>query len=284
MKGLIIQEASSTPECFEFRESLCIQRAFKYHGVDVDVWGMGFDNFFARPNFNDYDFILNCENYDSGWVPDLSLFSKPFKMLWSIDAHCRGIDVFEREFQRGNYNILLHSTKNLVTNSHHYWWANSFCDEKIKKLDLEKEHWLSFVGNYVNRKPIIDMLESEHGLKKFISVRGDDMVKEINKSYIHFNMNISIDLNYRHFETIGCGTCLLTSYSSMAEELGFIDGENVIFFKSTQDLHDKLNFYKNKKDKVKKIADNGYELSKKHSYKKRVLNLIEILNNKNKII
>lgn len=278
MKGLIIQESSSTPECFDFRESLCIQRAFNYHGFDVDVWGMGFDNFFARPNFDDYDFILNCENYDSGWVPDLSLYKRPFKMLWSIDAHCRGVDIFEKEFERGGYDVLLQSTKNFVTKDHHYWWANSFCDEKINKINTKKEYWLSFVGNYVNRKPIIDSLESKHGLNKFISVRGDEMVKKINQSHIHFNMNISMDLNYRHFETIGCGTCLITSWSQMAEDLGFVDGENVIFFKSTKELDEKLKFYKENKIDVKRIADNGYSLSKKHSYKCRVADLIKIIN------
>lgn len=284
MRGLIIQESSSTLECFDFRESLCIKRAFNHHGIYTDVWGKGFENFSLKPEFNNYDFILNCENYDSGWVPDLSAYKKPFKMLWSIDAHCKGAAPFENEFKRGEYNLLLQSTKDFVTEPHHHWFPNSFCDDKIKKLDLPKENWLSFVGNYVNRKNIIDSLENQFNLKKFISVRGDKMVEEINKTHIHFNMNISVDLNYRHFETIGCGTCLLTSWSEMAEELGFKDGENVIFFKSIVELYNKLNFYKRNPEEISKIADAGYKLSKKHSYKKRVLDLIEILKHNSIII
>ena len=101
------------------------------------------------------------------------------------------------------------------------------------------------------------------------------MVKAINTYKCHFNLNIANDINYRSFETIGCGTMLLTNYNPIYEELGFINQNNCLFYNNINDLTEKINNL-NQID-ISKISNNGLNLALKHTYKQRVKNLLEIL-------
>lgn len=279
MKILIIQEASRHVENWDFRECLCLHRAFKKEGWEPTVYGKGHINFENTLDFNSFDFILNLENYGDEWLPDLSKYTKPFKILWSIDAHCRGTEPYEDIFKQGKYQLLLHSTLDYVKAPHHLWFPNSFCDYKIKNLNLEKTNNISFVGNLVNRKPLLDYLSKNFGLKQHIFKIGDKMVEAINQTKLHFNKNMSCDLNYRNFETIGCGTALLTDYNHMYDHLGFVDGENCIFYNSLESLTEKINYYLDNNEEITKIAKAGEKLSLNHSYKKRIKSLINTLKN-----
>ena len=99
------------------------------------------------------------------------------------------------------------------------------------------------------------------------------MVEAINKYKCHFNLNISNDINFRSFETIGCGTLLLTNYNPQYEELGFIDGENCFMYSDPNSLIEKINYIKN--NDTNEIAKNGYELSTKNTYLERVKMLLD---------
>ena len=102
MKVIIIQENGRHKKNRHFRECYSLQRAFNFHGHETCVWGLNHKNFNMQPNWEDYDLIFNLENYDtSGWIPNLSRI-KTYKILWSIDAHCRGVDVFNQTFRAGN--------------------------------------------------------------------------------------------------------------------------------------------------------------------------------------
>ena len=276
-KVLIIQEASRHLENFEFRECLCLERAFQENGWEPTVYGKGHPSFYNKLDFNSFDFILNLENYGDDWLPDLSSFNKPYKILWSIDAHCRGMSPYEEIFKKGKYDLLLNSTLDYVTKPHHEWFPNSICDHKIKNLNLQKTSKFSFVGNHVNRQSFLDFLSKEYNLKQNIFVIGKSMVKSINETYLHFNKNMSNDLNYRNFETIGCGTALITDHNHMYDALGFVDGENVIFYNDMDSLTEKLNYYLEKKDTLSKIGKSGEKLAKRHTYDKRVQALISNL-------
>ena len=277
---LIIQEASRHSENFEFRECLCLERAFKENNWEPTVYGKGHSNFSDKIDFNSFDFILNLENYGDFWLPDLSSFNNPYKMLWSIDAHCRGMSPYEDIFKKGKYDLLLNSTLDYVTEPYHHWFPNAFCHHKIKNLKLEKINKFSFVGNHVNRKPLLDFLTNKYGLEQHIFFIGDEMVKEINKTTLHFNKNMSIDLNYRNFETIGCGTALITDHNHMYDDLGFKDGQNVIFYNDLGSLVEKLNYYLDNEPELTRIASEGEKFSHLHTYGERVKNLINYLNNR----
>ena len=274
MNILVIQENGRHDANRNFRECFSLQRAFKKLNHECDVWGLNHDNFDIVPDWDSYDLIFNIENYDTtGWVPSLKPITKPKKVLWSIDAHCRGEKVFENTFKEGNYDYLLHSTKDFVKEDYHIWFPNAYDDSLIYPMDdVEKSIELGFCGNYVNRKALLEHLQNAHGLHLDIFVIGDAMVEAINSYKCHFNLNIANDINYRSFETIGCGTLLLTNYDKQYEELGFVDGENCFMYNDTEELQDKIKYIKGVDTST--IANNGLKLSKQHTYYERVKSLM----------
>jgi len=163
---LLIQENGRHELNKNYRECFSLQRAFANCGYNADVWGLGHDNYTNIPIWESYDLIINLENYDEqNWVPNLSKIKNPIKCLWSIDAHCKGEYVYENTFLKGNYDYLLHSTKDFVVKPYHIWFPNSYDDELIKPLNLEKTIDFGFCGNYVNRKELLEWLKNNYNLK-----------------------------------------------------------------------------------------------------------------------
>jgi spore maturation protein CgeB len=278
MNVLIIQEASRHVEDAQFRECMALKRAFSKHNISSTVWGLGHPNFNDVIDFTKWDVILNLENYGDDWLPDLSKIKKPYKIMWSIDAHVRGVDAYKYIFEKDKYNLMLQSTMEYaVYEPNTVWFPNSYCDEVITNLYLEKTTDICFVGNYVNRFDIINNLIQKYNLQAHIGLRGFEMVKAINQSKIHFNKNIANDINYRNFETIGCGTLLITNYNEAYDKLGFKDMHNVVFYKNISELHDKLDLLIKNDHIIDMISNNGYELSNRHTYFNRVGKLIKLL-------
>jgi spore maturation protein CgeB len=104
------------------------------------------------------------------------------------------------------------------------------------------------------------------------------MVNSINSYKIHLNCNISNDINYRTFETTGCGTMLLTNYTPGLERL-FDIGKEIVIYNNLDDLDSKVKYYLENEEEREIIAKAGYERSKKdHTYFERSKRLIEIIN------
>jgi len=101
------------------------------------------------------------------------------------------------------------------------------------------------------------------------------MVEAINSYKIHFNNNLSTDINYRNFETIGCGVPLVTNENYQYELLGFKHKENVMFYTNMGELYSCIDELLNNEALRLKIASAGYELAKQHTYTKRVEKLIQ---------
>ena len=279
MKILLIQENGQHSKNRNFRECFSTQRALQTLGYNTEVWGLGHKNYDTLPEWEKYDVMLNFENYDRiNWVPNLSKTKKPYKILWSIDAHCRGAEVFDKTFNEGKYNLLLHSTRDYAIGKGRAWFPNCYDNKLIYPIkEIKKQHFVGFCGNYVNRKTIIDLLVEKYNLKKDIFVIGHDMVETINSYKIHFNKNMANDINYRSFETIGCGTLLLTNENYQYDLLGFKDGENCLMYKNTGELFDKLDFCLNSSNKLFEISKNGLLLAKKHTYEARFKKLLNFI-------
>ena len=103
---------------------------------------------------------------------------------------------------------------------------------------------------------------------------GEDMIEAVNKTKIHFNKSISCDVNYRNFETVGLATCLLTNYLPEMEELGFKDGVNCLMYKNKEEIKEKYNYVINNNIHYS-LGMAGFVLSKQHTYKQRIRNLIK---------
>jgi spore maturation protein CgeB len=280
MKFLIIQENGRHEISKHLRECNSMQRALLNNNVECDVWGLGHDNYTTIPDYNSYDVIINLENYDTGWMPSLSHITKPLKFLWAIDSHVRGYDYYKDVFREGMYNYILQATKDYLDKDS-LWFPNCYDDEFIKPTKVEKQYFVGFCGNFVNRKPYFDYISSRVPLRLDIDVRGIDMINAINSYHIQFNKNIANDINYRSFETMGCCTALLTNYNPQYDELGFKDNENVFYYRSVEEAIEILEHLKNNKEKIKQVAKCSYEFaSTKHTFNKRASSLLKFINTK----
>lgn len=273
MKFLVIQENGRHDKNRHFRECFCMQRSLVELGHECDVWGLGHNNYSLPIDFSSYDVIINLENYDtSGWVPSLANVDAR-KFIWSIDAHCNGIGVYQRQFHSSRYEKILQSTLQFVDDNS-IWFPNAYDDTLINPLDIPKEHFIGFCGNTGNRGHLIDLLVDKFNLKKDIFVIGEDMVRAINSYKVHFNCNMSVDINYRSFETIGCGTALITNFNPAYEQLGFVDMQNCMLYATQDELLEKVEYLLKNEDVLNNITKNGLTLAKRHIYRERCKQLI----------
>ena len=280
MKILIIQEYSRHPENVLFRECLCFQRAFKSINWDADVWGLGHSNYEQTPDFNSYDIILNCENYGDHWLPDLNQYKKPFKILYAIDPHCRGIEPYEQIVKRQGYNFLFVAVRDYSSGENKAWLPPAADDWLFVNKETSRLIPLGFVGNYVNRKELLDYMTEKHGLKQYIKVFGNEMVDLLNSFFISFNKNIANDTNYRSFEAIFCGSLLLTDNNPAYKDLGFVSGKNCFMYNNVNEIKDIIDHIHNNPEIYSSITQEGYLLSKKHTYKKRAASIAKFLSTK----
>ena len=286
MKIVIIQEAGRHEKNKNFRESLCLHRALsRIEEVESKVWGLNYPDF--NISFSEIekwaDVIFVIENYTSDWLPINEISnSKKLKIFWSIDSHC----VLEQHKQLCrllNIDILLNSTESYLPNfdglvKKSYWFPNSYPDDLIFSKDIEKTIDVGFCGN---DRPEIHYLD-KFKIRKDLFVIGDDMVNAINSYKIHFNKNIADDINYRTFETTGCGTFLITNYTPGLEKL-FDIGKEIVVYNDLNDLDNKVKYYLENEEEREKIANAGYERSKKdHTYFERAKMLIDIIKNNRK--
>jgi len=277
MRVLIIQENGRHEENRHFRECFSLQKSLKKFGIGAEVWGLGHSSYDKEIDFNSYDVIINLENYDTGWVPNLLDASAPKKLIWNIDAHCTGFEKCMQTFTQGNYDLILQATKDFIQENS-VWFPNCYDDSLFYETPCEeKEHTLGFCGSLLNRAQLLDFLEKEHSLKKDIWVLGDAMVKAVGSYWMHFNINLANDINYRSFETLGCGTALVTNRNYQYGMLGFEDEKNCIMYGDIDELKEKLSKYSKNKNKLKEIIEGGRVLAREHTYDVRSATLIEVL-------
>lgn len=275
---LIIQENGQHEANRNFRECFSLRRAFYHHGVSADVWGLGHDNYDQVPTWDDYDLIINLENYDqTGWVPNLKE-AKAKKFLWSIDAHVKGLRSYLQTAIDGKYDLILQATPEFVSHNS-VWFPNCYDDDLIIPKDMAPEaevHDIGFCGNINNRGPLFDIMAEKFDFKLDEFVIGDDMVTAINSYKVHLNCNISIDINYRNFETMGCKTFLLTSYNQHYETLGIKHEKNCMVYNNVEEMIEMTNHILKHDDFRMEVAAKGYELVKKrHTYKNRAQQILE---------
>ena len=285
MKIVIIQEAGRHEKNKNFRESLNLHRALsKISGVESKVWGLNYTDFstpfFEIEKWADVIFII--ENYTSEWLPIKEISeSKKLKIFWSIDSHCV-LQQHQHLCKLLKIDILLNSTEDYIPSFNglvkkSYWFPNAYPDDLMFPKDIAKTVDLGFCGNVLNRGGLINFLE-KYKIQKDIFIIGDDMVNSINSYKIHFNCNISNDINYRTFETTGCRTLLVTNYTPGLEKLFDLDSE-IVTYRNIQELDEKIDYYlKNETERIK-VETAGYQKSvNNHTYFHRSQTLHKLIN------
>lgn len=286
MNVLIIQENGRHDKNRHFRECFSLQRSFESIGVSAQVWGLNHENpvpFELVESWCDVIFVF--ENYPSKWLPiDSIKKSNKLKIFWSIDSHCN-LNVHKKMTQDMDIDILLSSTERYINeyvdiSKKQYWLPNAYPHDLIYPKNTKKIYDVGFCGNVNNRREYLEFLNSQSNITSKIDVFviGDDMVNAINSYKVHFNRNISDDINYRTFETTGTKTVLLTNYTPNLEKL-FDIGTEILVYDDKFDLLEKISYIRDNPSKMKEIAEAGYARSlNNHTYNHRAKQIIDIIN------
>ena len=283
MNFLIIQEASRHPENFNFRESLNLKRALERQGHPCIVWGLGYPDF-SLDKFNVFlnqsDVVLLLENYTINWVPDLSTCTKP-KLFWSIDAHWNLQPHLEVVDKQKITHVLSSTSSYCGLFKRSSWFPNAYPADLISPpTDPKKIHDIGFCGHVVNRGEWIKFLVTNCHMKFDEQAFGQNMIDAMRSYRIHWNRAIKDDINYRNFETLGCGTFLLTNYTDRLGEL-FDINKHLIIYGSPQDCLEKIHYFLRNETEREEIARLGHEHVKRwHTYDNRVKQIIDIVENR----
>lgn len=296
MKIIIIQEAGRHKENAHMRECFSLQRAFDRH-PDVEecvVWGNGHPTFRRQPKWNSFDIIINIENYSHGWMPDLSKTTHPTKFMWSIDAHCGMMGSHAKIYKQGNYDYMLQASSLWLTP--HYnegieksiWFPNAY-DDTIFTLDEntvfeQKPTLLGFCGSKLDRDGLMQKIAKKTAFSPDYWVLGKAMIDKVRSYKMHLNPNLSWDVNYRNFETMGLGTVILANNDYNVVDyrnLGFEHGINCLLWerKNIDGLLELISEYSDpaKTDELKSIGKSGHSLvSEYHTYYNRVNDIIAL--------
>jgi hypothetical protein len=160
-----------------------------------------------------------------------------------------------------NYDILAVATRRYThtpTKIHQIWLPNSVDHTQIKSNpEISKTYEIGFCGNKVTqeRRIFIEWLVQNRSMKFDEMAIGQDMIDAICSYRIHWNMNISFDVNYRNFETMALGTCLLTNFNEQYKDLGFVHGDNCLIYISAMHCNDLVQSTSN--ETAAKIGENG---------------------------
>lgn len=270
MKWLIIQSDGMHAKNRSFRECHALRFGLQMLGHHADVWGLRHPNFPDTPDFESYDVIFCAEQYEFDWLPNFQSIRKPLKIQWIVDLHVH------QNYPIDGFHLAAHATKSLMNGYRapkNIWFPNAVDDRLFYPKSLEKRINMAFVGSRGgNRADSINRLERECGLQCFQAI-GEDMLQIISSAKIHFNQNNGPDINYRTFETIGMGVCLLTNYDPDLERLGFIDGVNCLTYRNFEECVSKY------RDAIynrtwEKIGERGHKLSVQNTYTARLYQLI----------
>jgi Glycosyl transferases group 1 len=275
MKVLIIQEAGRHPENARYRECFGVKEGFINNGWEADVWGLGHDNFSTTPDFAAYNLIFILENYTFEWLPDWSKVKTP-KVQWVIDAHCADITKYAEI--SNNVDAVLHSTKALINYyakhtscPNHIWFPNAVSETLFYPLYYPKIYDCSFVAsNIAGRSHIAKFVGAE-----LVFLLGNEMTKRIDQSKVHFNKSLSVDTNYRCFETIALRTALVTNFTPDLKELGFEHERNCMIYRNFEEARDMIDFLLKNDAARERIAQGGFKLFKDHTYTSRIENFLK---------
>lgn len=285
MRVMIIQERGRHPENWEFRESLNIARALDRIGHEAVMWGLNYGDVPFNDAQKNCDAILLLENYETGkWVPDLSQVKK-LKLFWSIDSHCI-LAAHQKTCRKQKIDVVLNSTHHYLKDfpdTKNYWFPNAYPDDLIRPNPNAKKLWdIGFCGNMLNRRQWLMELKERYddgrsGFRLDIMKLGMNMVRAVWSYRIHWNRNISNDINYRTFETLGCGTLLFTNVTDRLTDL-FDTERHLVTYKGIGDLFEKIDHYLANPDETATIAAAGHEHAKaNHTYINRAYRLVEII-------
>ena len=224
-------------------------------------------------NINDID-ILFLQRGDRFPLYLLNACNIP-KFFWATELVSRNRDQ-DRLLKSNIFNhVFVHSNKCKQQIIEKKWLPeenitvilNGFDPSLHKKLNLEKDIDLLFIGSTLpRREKIFNELRKKYNLKVY-SAFGEEMVRLFNRAKIVLNIHAEefLDTETRIFEALGCGAFVISE--KLSSENPFISGEHYIEVSNLKTMDEKIDFFLNHESERKKIALEGHkEALKKHTY------------------
>ncbi|WP_211163266.1 glycosyltransferase [Aromatoleum diolicum] len=138
----------------------------------------------------------------------------------------------------------------------------------LRNLGTERDIELGFVGSvksgiYSERKAMLDAIAHEEPLMTVRTQSGAEYLEMLNR--IRFFVSADVGMSeymIKNFEAMACG-CVLFAYDQGAAEnsaLGFVDMENLVLYRSVNELRDKLSRLRASPELAARIAAKGQTL------------------------
>jgi glycosyltransferase involved in cell wall biosynthesis len=138
----------------------------------------------------------------------------------------------------------------------------------LRNLGRERDIELGFVGSlksgvYSERRALLESLAQAENLSMLSAAPGDAYCELLNR--IRFFVSADVGLGeymIKNFEAMACG-CILLAYDQGEAEnraLGFVDMENIVLYRSVEELRQKVQLLRNDSSLTEGIAANGQRL------------------------
>tara|TARA_R110000824_G_scaffold3833_8_gene18301 strand:- start:1196 stop:2065 length:870 start_codon:yes stop_codon:yes gene_type:complete len=173
-------------------------------------------------------------------------------------------------------NNVLQEAKKINKNS--FQVCEGFDEDVDHPHDLSKKHDVTFIGNISrDRSNLIDQIEKN--VENFNGVYGLEHSKVISESKINLNFCTSNGASDRVYKILAARG-FLVSDDWVGREEHYQNGKDLVIYKNTQDLNEKIDYYLENEKERQQIASNGYHTVQKFSrlnWAKRIVEICESL-------
>lgn len=242
---------------------------------------------FKKHPYEIANMIMQYEDFDivflqrGDWFPlqVLKAINRP-KVFWASELISRNVDQNRLLFSNQFDHIFVHSNlcnqfmkKNLKKmNCTTSVLLNGFDSKLHRKLDLEKDIDVLFVGGITDRrKKELNKLKLKVDITICENVFGKEFVNLINRAKIVVNIHSAkhLDTETRVFEVLGCGTFLLSE--RLSDENPFTPGVHYMEAELST-FPEMIRYYLSNEEERENIALAGHmEALNKHSWEKRTI-------------
>jgi glycosyltransferase involved in cell wall biosynthesis len=156
----------------------------------------------------------------------------------------------------------------------------------LQNLQLERDIELAFIGStksgaYSARKALLDELGRQENLLITRTRSGDEYLKTLNRIRFFVSADVGMgEYMIKNFEAMACGCVLLAYDQGEAENraLGFVDMENLLLYRSVDELLEKLARLRADPALAARIAANGQALAtERYSFARLGEDIVEAL-------
>jgi glycosyltransferase involved in cell wall biosynthesis len=151
--------------------------------------------------------------------------------------------------------------------------------DSLRNLDGVRDIELAFIGTtksdgYQNRRTILDAIKAyEPEMKVLVTKSGNDYCETLNRIRFFISPDMGMgEYMIKNFEAMACG-CVLCAFNQGEEEnqaLGFVDMENLVLFRNTDELREKLQRLRADPAQADRIAAAGQALVEREYFYERI--------------